>query len=173
MFRYTEAYIDEQMARLFSWKNTTFMVGLGLLLIGAQAKIAPDWDYGVSIIMAGLTYCTASRTVFAISSRTLRQWPRAVFDTWLAVDGAYVIYWFFVDRSALIMRDVQWPVSLCLYLMCGLIWLLDDSEALCDAAISTRHLGTGSGSSSTTVGHESGPLSQSIQGDSSSDTKSS
>jgi len=45
------------------WKLTTFCIGLGLLLIGADQHIAPDWDYPISFIMATLTYLTAPWSV--------------------------------------------------------------------------------------------------------------
>ncbi|CAB4168666.1 hypothetical protein UFOVP580_7 [uncultured Caudovirales phage] len=125
---------------IFTWKNSTFTLGLTLLLMGAVADIAPDWDIPVTVIMASLTYKTAERSADSILRLKWKSLPRTLFDTWFAVDGAYVIYWFFVDRSALIMRDIQWPVSLCLYFMCGFIWLLNESESLSDTTKSGRHL---------------------------------
>lgn len=119
-------------------KNSTFLVGLGLLFWGAYLKIAPDWDYGVSILMAVCTYLTAKETVQRIlkSSKTWGDIMYISFYTWFAVDGVYTIYWFFVDKSALLLREVQWPVSLDLYLACGVVWLLDDPKPLSDSSVS-------------------------------------
>jgi hypothetical protein len=27
-----------------------------------------------------------------------------------------------VDPAALVMREAQWPASLCMYLICGMVW---------------------------------------------------
>jgi hypothetical protein len=125
------------MMNAIKWKEATFTGGMFVLFAGAAMKIAPDWDFGVSFIMAWLTYLTATNTVgtlkLAVLKGKISGLPRAMFDTWFAVDGAYTIYWFFMDRSALLMRDIQWPVSLCLYLMCGFAWSLFESESLADS----------------------------------------
>jgi len=55
------------------WKLASFCVGLGLLLIGAQYHVAPDWDYPISFIMATLTYLTAPWAVqVSVSRRRFR-----------------------------------------------------------------------------------------------------
>ena len=47
-----------------------------------------------------------------------------LFATWFTVDGCYAIYWTFKDPAALeMMRDVNFPASLSLYGMCGIVWL--------------------------------------------------
>jgi hypothetical protein len=47
-----------------------------------------------------------------------------LFATWFTVDGCYAIYWYFKDPVALdMMRDVNFPASLSLYGMCGVVWL--------------------------------------------------
>jgi hypothetical protein len=125
---------------MFTWKNSTFAVGVILLLMGAVADVAPDWDIPVTVIMASLTYATAERSAGNLLRRKWSTLPRTAFDTWIAVDGAYFVYWFFVDRSALMMRDIQWPVSLCLYYLCGFIWLLGNTEPLTDPTESGAHL---------------------------------
>ncbi len=122
------------------FKNTTFIIGLTLLYVGALFQIAPDWDYGVSTLMAVCTYWTAENTVRSIMLRRWKRIPRVLFDTWFAVDGSYTVYWYFIDQSALMMRDIQWPVSLCMYLICGLLWLLGDAKPLTDPAITRSDL---------------------------------
>lgn len=128
---------------MLTWKNATFCAGLALLFLGAYLRIAPDWNYGVSIMMAVCTYLTATKTVMILITLNWRKWYYAAFTTWFSVDGVYVIYWFIRDREVLLaMRDVNWPVSICLYLACGVIWLLDQPQiqTLTDAFKSLRHL---------------------------------
>jgi hypothetical protein len=109
-------------------KYTTFLFGMAFLYIGAWLGIAPDWDIGVSTIMGVLTFYTAQRSVETFLGVNDDSFLRAALRTWLSVDGAYTVYWFFVDKSALMMRDIQWPVSLCMYLICGLIWMVADNS---------------------------------------------
>ena len=48
--------------------------------------------------------------------------------TWFSVDGCYAIYWYWKNPSVLVlMRDVNWPASLALYGMCGILWLFQGS----------------------------------------------
>ena len=43
---------------------------------------------------------------------------------WFAEDGCYAIYWYFENPAALeMMHDANFPASLSLYGMCGIIWL--------------------------------------------------
>ena len=109
-----------------SFKNLTFLIGLSWLLYGALTYGYPDWDVGVSLLMATATYFTADKVVMAIRNRQWRRWPMMLFYTWFAVDGSYVGYWFCRDRHVLLMmRDAQWPTSLCLFLICGVIWSIN------------------------------------------------
>lgn len=50
---------DIRNETLRPWKLATLAIGLGLLIAGAYLTPAPDWDIGVSILMAGFTYLTA------------------------------------------------------------------------------------------------------------------
>jgi membrane-bound metal-dependent hydrolase YbcI (DUF457 family) len=107
-------------------KNITFAVGLSWLIYGALNFDYPDWDIGISLVMAIATYFTADKVVNAIRKREWRRWPMMLFYTWFAVDGSYVAYWFCKNRHVLLlMRDAQWPTSLCLFLLCGIIWTTD------------------------------------------------
>jgi hypothetical protein len=38
------------------WKIVTFLIGLGLLIMGSFVFPAPDWDIPISIIMASLVW---------------------------------------------------------------------------------------------------------------------
>ena len=105
------------------FKNFTFLIGLSWLIYGALTYGYPDWDVGVSLVMALATYFTADKVVLAIRNLEWRRWPLMLFYTWFAVDGTYLIYWTIKDRVILLqMRDSQWPFSLCLFLLLGVIW---------------------------------------------------
>jgi hypothetical protein len=102
-------------------KLASFAVGLGLLLIGAWTEEYPDWDVGISLVMAFTTLATAEWSVSVIWQRRWAWLPLAAFWTWLAVDGVYWAYWSAV-RPEVMIREGQWLASLCLYLLCGIIW---------------------------------------------------
>jgi hypothetical protein len=110
------------------WKIATFLIGLGLLIVGSFVFPAPDWDIPISIIMAFFTYLTASWSMHVMVERRWRDWPLMIFLTWWCVDGCYTMYWWFMDPQALdYMRDANWPASLSLYWMCGLVWFWNGS----------------------------------------------
>ncbi|HQR53156.1 MAG TPA: hypothetical protein PLZ79_07780 [Burkholderiales bacterium] len=129
------------------WKLLTLALGTGLLIIGALYYEAPDWDVPISLIMALLSYLTASWSMRIMLERRWKQWPAMLFWTWFTVDGAYWVYWRLVDPVALdMMREANWPASLSLYWICGVIWLPRGSlarlfaatrQALCRPGVAT------------------------------------
>ena len=105
------------------WKLVTFFIGLSLLIAGSFYYLAPDWDVPISIIMATFAYLTASWSMHVVVERQWTKFPLMLFYTWFTVDGCYWIYWKNVDPYALeLMRDANFPASLSLYGMCGLVW---------------------------------------------------
>lgn len=85
---------------------------------------APDWDIPISFIMAICTYLTAPWSLRVLLERRWRYWPAMLFATWFSVDGCYALYWYFKDPDVLsLMRDVNFPASLGLYGICGILWL--------------------------------------------------
>lgn len=102
-------------------KLGSFAIGLGVLLYGAWLLDYTDWDTGVSFVMAFTTLATAERSISVIWERRWRWLPLAVFWTWLSVDGVYWAYWSII-RPAAMIREGPWLASLCLYLLCGVIW---------------------------------------------------
>lgn len=102
-------------------KLGTFCIGLGLLLYGAWYLDYPDWDVGISLVMAFTTLVTAEWSLSVLWERRWRWMPLAFFWTWLSVDGVYLAYWSIVRPEAM-MREGQWLASLCLYALCGMIW---------------------------------------------------
>ena len=110
------------------WKLATLAMGIGLLLLGAELMPAPDWDVPISFIMGFFAYATAPWSLRVLLERQWRAVPMALFLTWFTVDGCYAIYWYLKDPAVLaLMRDVNFPASLSLYGMCGLVWLYQGS----------------------------------------------
>ena len=77
--------------------------------------------------MAMLAYLTAPWSMRVILERQWKNWPAMLFATWLTVDGSYWLYWRLVNPAALELRDANFPASLSLYLMCGVVWLYNGS----------------------------------------------
>lgn len=106
------------------WKLITLAIGIALLILGSFYYKAPDWDIPISLIMAIFAYLTAPWSLRVILERKWRLWPAMLFATWFTVDGCYAIYWYFKDPVALeMMREVNFPASLSLYGVCGIVWL--------------------------------------------------
>lgn len=106
------------------WKLASLAMGIGLLVFGAYYTPVPDWDVPISFIMAIVTYLVAPWSMRVILERRWRQWPLMLLLTWFAVDGCYALYWHFTDPQVLaMMRPLNWPASLPLYGLCGMLWL--------------------------------------------------
>lgn len=103
------------------WKLFTLGVGLAWLIHGALTLGIGDWDVGVSLIMAGLTYLTAPWCARCVIARRWRALPWVVFWWWLAVDGSYSA-WHLLQGNPL-YREANFPASSCLFWLCGFIWL--------------------------------------------------
>lgn len=109
----------------------TLAAGLALLLAGSVLTPAPDWDVGISLVMAAFAYLFAGWSVDVVVQRRWREWPAMLLATWWTVDGCYALYWSLVNPAALaFMRDVNWPASLVLYGACGLVWSLGSHQTL-------------------------------------------
>jgi hypothetical protein len=130
------------------WKLFSLSVGVALLIAGSYYYEAPDWDIPISLIMATLTYLTAPWSMRVILERRWTKWPVMLLATWFTVDGSYWLYWRFNDPVALaMMRDANFFASLCLYLICGLIWLWRGS--LSELLSETNRVLRGSGTQSS------------------------
>ncbi|GAB3253164.1 hypothetical protein [Chitinimonas naiadis] len=103
------------------WKLATLIAGLAWLIWGAYHYQLSDWDVGVSVLMATCTYLTAPVSVRILLTRNWLRLPEALFYSWFSVDGVYTLY--HLDNSEAMLRSAQWPTSLCLYLLCGCLWL--------------------------------------------------
>ncbi len=110
------------------WKLSALAVGLSLLIAGSYYYQAIDWDVPISFIMAFFAYLTASWSLRVLVERQWKLFPMMLFFTWFTVDGCYWIYWHFKNPLALeFMRDANFPASLSLYGMCGLVWYYQGS----------------------------------------------
>jgi len=106
------------------WKLFTLAIGITLLIFGSFYYQAPDWDIPISFIMAILAYLTAPWSLRVILEKQWRLWPAMLLTIWFTVDGCYAIYWSLKDPVALeMMRSANFPASLSLYGMCGILWL--------------------------------------------------
>lgn len=112
------------------WKLASLAVGIALLVAGSYHYRAPDWDVPISFLMAILAYLTAPWSLRVVLERQWTRWPAMLFATWFTVDGSYAIYWHFRDPVALeLMRAANFPASLSLYGLCGVVWLYRGSLA--------------------------------------------
>lgn len=110
------------------WKLFSLFAGLALLIIGSHYNQAPDWDIPISFIMAFFAYLTAPWSMRVVVERQWKNYPLMLFCTWFTVDGCYWLYWHFKNPQSLeLMRDVNFPASLSLYGMCGLVWYYQGS----------------------------------------------
>jgi hypothetical protein len=127
-------------------KALTYAGGLALLVYGALYLDYPDWDIGISVVMSLTTLASAEWVTMVIWTRQWRWMPFAVFWTWLAVDGVYWAYWSIVKPEAM-LREGQWLASLCLYLLCGIIWyrLVPIAAEIIDKKRESKHEGRSSG----------------------------
>jgi hypothetical protein len=103
------------------WKVASLSFALAVLVIGSYLTPAPDWDVPITFIMGLSTYLAAPPTVRVFFERRWRLLPITALVTWLSVDGFYALYWHFRDPNVLsLMRSANAPVSLVLYLLCGI-----------------------------------------------------
>jgi len=103
------------------WKLVTLAIGLGLLIVGGYYYRYSDWDTGISIIMALLTYLTAPWSAEVVFRRQWKKMPLAVF-WWLAtVDMSYYIYHSLLGNE--MIRLENFFASTALYWLCGFIWI--------------------------------------------------
>ena len=106
------------------WKVIAGLLGLCALILGSYYYNALDWDVPISIIMALCAYFSAPFSMRVILEHQWRRLPAMMAVTWFSVDGIYALYWHFRNPEALLlMRKANFPASLSLYLMCGVIWL--------------------------------------------------
>lgn len=117
---------DYYMTReyLRPWKLITLSIGITILIIGAKIENLPDWDTGISVLMALMTYISAPWVVRVFIERRSFMMPFALFAGWFSVDLIYFAWnWHLGPEMVDIFRQANWLPSLCLYLLCGFFWL--------------------------------------------------
>ena len=124
------------------WKLFSLFIGISLLIIGSFCYQAPDWDIPISLIMASFAYLTAPWSLRVVVERQWKMFPLMLFFTWFTVDGCYWLYWHFKNPVSLeLMREANFPASLSLYGICGLVWYYQGS--LKEMLISIRQVNSG------------------------------
>jgi hypothetical protein len=109
------------------WKNFTYLIGLAWLIYGAMYFDYMDWDINISLLMSLCTYLSADHFIRAIKTKSYPKIALWSIAAWWSIDGVYWLYWSLVEKTAMI-REGQWAMSACLYLLCGMIWTAFDSE---------------------------------------------
>ncbi|HSV58577.1 MAG TPA: hypothetical protein VLJ19_06725 [Variovorax sp.] len=112
------------------WKLVTLAIGIAILIWGAQVEKLPDWDAGISVVMALLTYLTAPWGVRVCIERRWRWVPLALFYAWVAIDMSYWAWNAHLgpEFTDILRQANMWPSTL-LYFLCGFIWLYRGSLA--------------------------------------------
>lgn len=103
------------------WKLVTLTIGTSWLIYGALFYDIADWDIGVSLVMAGLTYLSAPWCARAIIGRRWKMIAGVIIMTWFTVDGSYVLWHNIVGNT--MYREANFPASSALYWLCAFIWL--------------------------------------------------
>jgi hypothetical protein len=105
---------------LMPWRIVTLIAGFVLLIIGADYFVFPDWDYGVSALMALATYALMPRFHRAVQQR---DGLLAVLIVVFCVDTTYSMYL----QSMEMTLDLRWAnlgASGVLFGFCWVIWCL-------------------------------------------------
>jgi hypothetical protein len=103
------------------WKLVTLTIGTTWLLYGAIHYDIPDWDIGVSMIMASLTYVAAPWCARAVISLKWPLFAGVIIMSWFAVDGAYNLWHTVIGNPT--FREANFMASGSLFWLCGFIWL--------------------------------------------------
>ena len=102
------------------WRLFTLFIGISMLYYGAMTEGAPDWDLGVSFLMAVTTYLLMP--AFEAAIRT-RNWVSAAAIATVCSDTTYSMYWDYFGNCAA-SQMVNYPASLSLFLSCWVVWSL-------------------------------------------------
>lgn len=117
------------------FKLFTLAIGIAILCFGAVYEQLEDWDFGVSFVMAILTFLTAPFVCQTIKRLDWRMLPLAAFMFWISVDGSYWLYNSIAGH--LMVREANFYASTPLYFMCGLFWSMPSFKQIADASTKT------------------------------------
>ncbi|WP_144290419.1 hypothetical protein [Chitinilyticum litopenaei] len=103
------------------WRLGSFLAGLALLIAGGKWYQLNDWDDGVSLLMAGLTYLLMPYFDWCLAAR--ERWLAAFMVGNFCVDTSYALYWAVLapDREVTV-RVANYSASWCLFIACWLVW---------------------------------------------------
>lgn len=104
------------------WKLVTLGTGICLLCFGAIFEALPDWDIGISFIMAMMTFLTAPWACEVIMGLRWKSLPLAAFFAWATIDGSYWLYNELIGNTVY-LRDANAMCSTALYFICGVLWM--------------------------------------------------
>jgi hypothetical protein len=126
------------MNYLQPWKLVTLALGVALLIWGSFYNQFSDWDVGISIIMAVLTYLTAPLAIRYLMRPTIARVSLAILMAWFSIDGCYALYHTLMGNAML--REANAIASTPLYFLMGMFWLYDGSlKQLLENIRSLRH----------------------------------
>ena len=110
------------------WKIFSLACGMSWLFYGALTYHIGDWDVGLSLVMGLLTYLLAPWACFLIVSALTyrkRYWGLHILAGValgiFVADTSYMTY----HRMAgnITYREANFPASMALFYLCGMIWL--------------------------------------------------
>jgi hypothetical protein len=108
------------------WKLISLIGGIISLILGSYIVKLPDWDIGLSIMMALLAYTFSSWSLALLLSSFYLNRNKIIsiifflFFCWLTVDGSYVIY--NEIKGSMYFRLPNALASSLLYFICAGIW---------------------------------------------------
>ncbi len=121
LIEYRASWYAYKVDLMQPWKLVTLALGTAWLLWGALTLHIDDWDVGVSLIMAGLTYICAPWCARAVIGRRWSLLAGVTVTCWFCVDGSYNLWHHLVGNVT--YRDANFPASMSLFWLCAFIWV--------------------------------------------------
>lgn len=114
-----------------AWRFGTFAVGLYLLYFGSLLYHAPDWDLGVSVLMAVATAavmpmfhgCVVVAIIHKVPTARVLAGLQAFFIGCFPVQVVYSLYWQWMGTPE-VQAFENFGASWVLFLACWVIWYL-------------------------------------------------
>jgi len=118
--------------RFRPWKLATLGVAMLWLLYGAHTYRIPDWDVGISVLMAGLTYLCAPWSAATLGNALRYRPPGCLLHVLAALLLALFIvdwvYWtYHMALGNQMYRLDNFKSSFALYFLGGTVWMYPGS----------------------------------------------